>query len=123
MTDHPRPPANLEGYVDVLGVDLTVELLMQLGGSEVYFAEDPKGKGMVERIVGREKAAALSGLSSSLSRRVPTGNRWCAQVLRSKGLPVAEIARRLRVTDTTVRSYLKSGSAKDVPDTRQLPLF
>lgn len=116
----PPPPAHVAAYVEILGVDLAVELFVKLGGSEVYFAENPKGNGMVEKIVGKENTAALAGLSDSPSRRVPSPNRWLAQVLASRGLPVAEISRRLRKTDVTVRSYLR-GQTRDDP--RQIQLF
>ncbi|MGB3408607.1 MAG: helix-turn-helix domain-containing protein [Jannaschia sp.] len=123
MSKLPAPPAHLAGYVEVLGVDGTVELLLRLGGSEVYFAHNPKGRGALAKLVGVEKAAALAEQSVSLSRRIPTGKPWLAKVLSSKGLTVAEIARRLHVTDVTVRSYLKQGGDGPPADSRQLPLF
>ncbi len=103
---YPRPPAQVEPYVRVLGADLAVEFLLTFGGAELTLSKDPKGKGRLERLVGYERAKALADLDHQLQRRVPIGNPWIATYLAWKGHSVAEIARRLRVTDVTVRSYL-----------------
>lgn len=119
----PRPPAQVAPYVEVLGVDGAVEFLLTFGGAELYVAANPKGRGKVERIFGLEKAAALAAMVERLPRRVPTAKPWLAQVLRSRGLPVAEIARRLHATDVSVRAWLRKAELGDAPDTRQLRLF
>lgn len=119
----PRPPAQVQVYVDVLGVEGAVEFLLTFGGAELYVAANPKGRGMVERQFGAEKAAALAALVDRLPRRVPTAKPWIAQVLRTQGLPVAEIARRLHATDVSVRAWLRKADLGDGPDSRQLRLF
>lgn len=116
----PAPPAHVAEYVDVLGVDLAVELFLTLGGSEVYFPAAPQGRGKLEAVVGAELAATLADLSPSLTRRIPIPKQWIAQVLSGKGLPVAEIARRLHVSDVTVRRHLTDRRGRD---DRQLPLL
>ncbi len=98
--------ARQEPYVRVLGADLAVEFLLTFGGAELYLSKDPKGKGRLERLVGYERAKALADLDHQLQRRVPIGNPWIVTYLSWKGHSVAEIARRLRVTDVTVRRYL-----------------
>lgn len=119
----PRPPAQVQPYVEVLGVDGAVEFLLTFGGAELYVAANPKGRGKVERIFGMDKAAALAAMVERLPRRVPTAKPWIAQVLRTRGLPVAEIARRLHATDVSVRAWLRKADLGDAPDTRQLRLF
>ncbi|GIT85427.1 helix-turn-helix domain-containing protein [Roseobacter sp. OBYS 0001] len=116
------PPANVKPYVDILGEDLAVEFLLNFGGAELYMPTNPGGGSRVAKFVGLEKARALAEASTSLKARVPTPRRWIAQALRSKGLPVAEIARRLHVSDVTVRKYI-ADVRSDPGDPRQLPLL
>jgi DNA-binding transcriptional regulator YiaG len=109
-------PANLEPYVRVLGVDLAIMFLTEFGGAELYLARQPKGRSRVAKLIGTERAALLAEAAEHLPRRVPLGKRWIAQVYRERGLSTAEIARRLRTSDVTVRGWLKP------PDRRQLSL-
>lgn len=122
-----RPPAHLEAYVEILGEDLAVEFLMAFGGAELYLARNPSAGGRLAQVVGPEKAAELAAAADGmrLPRRVPTGKDWIARVLSGKGLPVAEIARRLHTTDVTVRSYLYNKPSRKLGkrDDRQLPLI
>jgi hypothetical protein len=113
----------VQAYVDVLGVDGAVEFLLTFGGAELYVAANPKGRGKVERQFGAEKAAALAAIVDRLPRRVPTAKPWIAQVLRTQGLSVAEIARRLHATDVSVRGWLRKAELGEAPDSRQLRLF
>lgn len=107
----PRPPANLAPWVEVLGADLAVNLFLTFGGCEVYLAPGSPGRGALANLVGKDRMQALAthaGLPVGKSR-VPLANRWLAAALDWQGHPVAEIARRLRVTDATVRRYLAEG--------------
>ena len=77
------------------------------------------------QLVGVDKAAALALAAEHLPRRVPLAKPWLAGVLRAKGLPVAEIARRMRTTDVSVRGHLSRAAASEaeaVPPA-QLRLF
>lgn len=118
----PRPPAHIEAYVEILGPEGAFEFLMQFGGAELYLASSPKRSRLVETI-GAQKAADLAAEAHRLPARVPVAKRWLAQVLKSKGLSNAEIARKLHVTDVTVRSYLKGCDTNGNFDPRQLPLL
>lgn len=117
-----RTPAHIAGYVDVLGTDDAVEFLLTFGGAELYLAETPTERSQVVQVIGMERATALAKVASDrdMPRRVPTAKPWLAAVLWQKGLPVAKIARRLHVSDVTVRSYLKRLKPSD---DRQLPLI
>lgn len=121
MTGTPPPPAHIAPYVHVLGPELAVRFLLSFGGAELYLAANPKGRSRVAGLVGVEKAAALAG--EFLPRRVPTAKPWIATVWRSQGLPVAEIARRLHVSDVTVRNWLRRAAPVAAPETRQMRLF
>jgi hypothetical protein len=117
-----RPPAHVAPYVEVLGPDLAVDLLSELGGSEVYLPAVPAGGSRIAEIVGLERLRALIDRVGPGKRRVPLAKPWIAQVLRARGLPVAAIARRLSVSDVTVRSYLQDPGAGR-HDPRQRSLF
>lgn len=123
MTALPQPPAHVAPYVGVLGIDGTVEFLLTFGGAELYLAANPKGRGRLAAAVGVEKAAALASAAEHLPRRVPTAKPWIAQVLRTQGLTVAEIARKLHSSDVAVRRWLKSTEPPAATDPRQLRLF
>lgn len=120
---NPRPPAQIQPYVDVLGAEGTVEFLLTFGGSELSLRNNPR-HGQLAKLVGQQKAAELAEAAAHLPRRVPLAKPWLAQQLREKGLSVAEIARTLHVSDVSVRAYLKSrGVPRKPPDPDQYSLF
>lgn len=120
----PEPPAHLEPYVRILGVEDAVLFFMTFGGAELALAADPRRSKLVE-VLGIEKARALAeeDAQRGLPRRVPLGKPWVASVLRSTGLPVAEIGRRMHATDVTVRKWLKRVEQPVIDDPRQPRLF
>lgn len=104
---YPRPTAQIAPYVEILGVDLTIDFLLAFGGAELCIPADPKGKGQLEALIGYDRAKRLGENLHRLQRRVPLAKRWTAQVLRAKGYSVNDIARRLHVSDVSVRKWLK----------------
>lgn len=119
MTRLPPAPAHVAPYVEALGPARAVEFLLRYGGAEMYVAATPSERGRVAREMGWDTAEALSQVADRLPRRVPTAKRWVARCLSAQGLRVAEIARRLHVSDVTVRKYL----ASERDDPRQFPLI
>lgn len=115
------PPAQIASYVDVLGQDLAVQFILAFGGAEIYIPRDPQNRSRVAAVIGQEMTARLAQRADQLPRRVPTAKPWLAAVMRAQGMPVAEIARRLHVTDVTVRAMLKRTAASGDP--RQMTLF
>lgn len=104
----PKPTAQVEPYFEVLGPELTVDFLLQFGGAELHFAQDPKGRSAVEKLIGTERAKALAeSRNRALQKRVPLAKRWLAQMLHWQGHCGADIARTLRATDVSVRGWLK----------------
>lgn len=120
-----RVPAQISTYVDILGVDGTLTFLLAFGGAELYIAANPKRRSSLVKVVGFENAIALAKVSAKLQARVPTSKPWIAAVLKSKGLSVAQIARKLHSSDVAVRGWLKTAGAAQAVDRRQpmLPLF
>jgi hypothetical protein len=123
MTNSPRPPAHVEAFVRVLGTEGAIEFLLAFGGAELYLPEVPTPKSKLVQLVGLEKARALVDASAYLPRRIPTAKPWIAAVWASQSVAKAEIARRLHVTDVTVRSWLSKSEATVKRDPRQSSLF
>lgn len=107
----PRPPAQALPYVEALGADLAVTFLLTYGGAEMTLSATPAGAAHVA-MIGPERAAALAAQADRLPKRVPLANRWLAKMLAWQGASTAEIARRLRVSDSTVRAYLRDGRVR-----------
>ena len=130
MTDvpqplYPRPPAHVAPFVEVLGVDLAIEYFIEFGGTPVYLAKNPAGRSEVEALIGAEAVRALRDHPYQLPARCPLPKKWMAQVLYAKGLPVLQIARKLKTTDVAVRrniADIRSDRANRRAD-RQLNLF
>jgi hypothetical protein len=106
----PRPTAQVEAYVEALGPDLAVAFLLEFGGAEMTVSESPNGRSAHEAFIGPETAARLSAIKDKLQRRVPLAKAWLAAMLQWQGLSTAAIARKLRMSDTSVRRMLKERS-------------
>jgi hypothetical protein len=61
-----------------------------------------------ESLLGYDKAKALSSIAHRLPRRVPLAKHWLSQMLDWQGNSTAQIARTLRVSDVSVRRWLKA---------------
>lgn len=122
MTEPLRPPAQIEPFVRVLGIDDTIKFIEEFGGVEIYIARNPTARSRIVKLLGREKAEALARLAEAgeWPARIPLVKPWVAAVLKARGLPVSDIARILRTTDVTVRKYL---SPAPEADPRQPRLF
>lgn len=101
----PRPTAQVAAYVEVLGVDLAMDFILQFGGAPLYLSADPKRESEVKNLLGYDKLKALAA-RPNLQSRIPLAKRWLAQMLDWKGHSNASICRILRVSDNTVRNYL-----------------
>ncbi len=55
---------------------------------------------------GRESVEALANLAT-LPRRIPPAKPWRATHFHAPGLPIARIARKLRISDVAVRTCLR----------------
>ena len=104
---YPRAPAHVEPFVAALGPALTIRFLIAFGGAELHIADRPRARSAWAAFVGPEAAQRLADRAHLLPRRVPLGNPWLARCLAAEGHPTAEIARRLRASDTAVRGWLR----------------
>lgn len=89
--------------MQVLGTDLAIEFLLRFGGAEIYIPSSPGSRSRVVDLLGEEKTRALAAMDYLLQRRVPLANDWIIACLHAKGVPAAEIARRTRCSDVSVR--------------------
>ena len=117
---YPRPPAQVAPFVEVLGASAAMTSLMTFGGAELYLARAPQSRSGVAQREGLDRARALAEMAEArgLPARIPTAKPWLARCLFSEGLAKAEIARKLHVSDVTVRKWL--AGAED-PDGREDP--
>jgi hypothetical protein len=104
--NYPLPTAQVAPYVDVLGTPLAIKFLILFGGAQVGLSQSPRGDGLVSRIIGKEHESALGQKLGSKVNRVPLASKWLALCLRAEGETTAEIARRLRVSDVSVRRWM-----------------
>lgn len=115
MTD--PVPANLQGYVQVLGIEGTIALVERFGGARLYLPRTPQADGPLAQALGLEAAQRLGqAMGGGEAVKIPLAKKWLARHYRGLGWSVARIARHLRCSDTTVYGYLAD-------DGSQLDLF
>lgn len=125
----PRPTAQVQPFVDALGIDGAVTFVLAFGGAELYLPQNPRPDSKLVQAMGMEAARALGAMAQRVMvpDRIPTAKPWLARVLRARGLPKAEIARILHVTDFTVRRWIAGhggeGAATRPASTDQFSLF
>jgi hypothetical protein len=115
-----RPPAHVAPFVEALGEEGAVRLILELGGAYQHWAAAPREDSPVVRLVGMAAARRLAELD--LPRKVPTARPWIAQVLRTRGLTANEIARQLHASYSSVQRWL-SVAPEPGGDDRQGDLF
>lgn len=106
-------PAELALYVEELGAGLAIELFLTMGGADCYFAVQPQPGSAISTLIGTEGVSRIahrlkaSGRRESTRVRVPLAKSWVARYLYAEGWTIADIARRVRVSDVTVKTYLR----------------
>jgi hypothetical protein len=104
----PRPTAQVAPYVEALGPDLALSLILHFGGADLYIPEKPTNASELVAVIGFDGVQKLQAVRDRLQYRVPVANRWAARIMAWQGLSNAAIARRLRVTTTSVRLWLNN---------------
>jgi hypothetical protein len=93
------------------GPDLAAAFLLRFGGAELILSDAPCEDGALAALVGLDNARAL-GQPRSAPRRIPRALPWLTGYLRSRGYPLAEIARTLHVSDVSIRRWLKQAEER-----------
>lgn len=114
-------PAHLAIFVDTLGEEDAVAFLLAFGGGRLNIGAQLQVNNPIVQELGLEVAQKLAAVSDRLPADIPLGKKWIAQVLRSKGLSIAKIARKLHQTEATVRRHLSH--VHDPNNLKQLDLF
>ncbi|PRD42365.1 hypothetical protein C5748_16365 [Phyllobacterium phragmitis] len=92
-----------------MGLEVAVTFLINFGGSALSFSGKATPGNQIVRLIGIEATQALYDRFEGVSiYRIPVAKKFLARYFRSCNLSNSEIARILRVTDTSVRSYLMS---------------
>ena len=130
MTNRPyhstRPPAHVQPFYEVLGEADTIRFLLSFGGAVLYRTVAPAGRSKLADMFGVDVARALAVATEHAPARIPTAKPWIAQVWSAQGVAVNEIARRLHVSDVSVRGWLKRAVKEGVEagdEPRQLRLI
>lgn len=103
---YPKPTAQVEPYVDVLGTELAIEFLLTFGGAPLYIPENPGEKPELVAVIGVDRTRALAAQKHRLQARVPLAKHWLIRCLHARGLPVLRIARKRHMSDVSVRRVL-----------------
>lgn len=114
MNQPAKIPAHVQRFVDVLGVDLTVKFLLELGGSPIYLPENTTHSttlnghdcSLLVNTVGREMALALGKEFGRGLIEVPLAKPFVANHLFRAGAEILEIARLLHVSAVSVRRWV-----------------
>lgn len=100
-------PAHVQPYVEVLGLDLAVTLLLEFGGAPLYLPDSrARADSRIVQVLGKEKAIALGKRIGRGLVKVPLAKPFIAAYYLSQGMAVVEIARQLRVDLRTVQRWL-----------------
>ena len=102
----PRPTAQVAPFVQAFGLDGAIRFLLAFGGAQLDVLRNPRDSNQLVQMFGREAVAELAGLPT-LPRRIPLAKPWLAAHFHAHGLSIAQIARKLRISDTSVRTYLR----------------
>ncbi len=102
----PPPTAQIAPIVQVLGIEDAIRFILAFGGSIVDIRSNPRDSNEMVQMFGREAVEALAALTT-LPRRIPLAKPWLATYFHSQGLSIAQIARKLRISDVSVRNHLR----------------
>lgn len=105
-----KVPANLEPFINTLGFDKGIEFLLRFGGAAMYLPKKPQsgGRSMASSLLTADEIIALSKAIDREHLRIPVAKKFIVAYLHGRGVSVGEIARKLHMTDVTVRKYLKT---------------
>lgn len=123
MADAPRTPAQVAVYVEALGEEDAIDFLLRFGGADLTIPKSPHFRTELRQALGQRKTEALCAVRDRIPKRIPTAKPWIAQRLRAKNLPVSAIARKLHVSDVSVRRWLNQRGMSGRADPRQGTLF
>lgn len=100
-------PAHVQPYVEVLGLDLAVTLLLEFGGAPLYLPDSrARSDSRIVQTIGKDNAMALGRKLGRGLVKVPLAKPFIAAYYLHQGMAVVEIARQLRADLRTVQRWL-----------------
>lgn len=97
-----------------LGMEGFVRLCQELGGLRIYVPYTLKDDSELVDVLGRELAEKFARRFAPATIRVPLAKRDRALHFRAQGLSDPQIARKLKITESGVKSLFKR--EQDLPD-------
>lgn len=113
-----RLPAGLRQIAEVAGIEIAVKLAIAVAPERLHVPKRAHGS-RLEAIVGREAAEKIVAAFGGERIDIPLGKRALALHLLGQGVPVAKVAKLLKMARRSVQ-YLKNGSGN--PDQLAFPL-
>ena len=89
------------------GYELAMDFLLTFGGAGLSVSPAPNGSSQYEALIGPDKAKQLGAQAHRLAREVPLAKRWLTAMLHWQGRSKADIARTLRISQVSVRKWLR----------------
>jgi len=118
----PPPPAELAWIADVVGPEATLALVKAFGGTRLYISSTVQPDGEFAQAIGVSAAQAAARAWGGDRPRIPLARPWLARCLQAEGRTNREIARELRVAETSVPDLLYGRrQSRDNRDVRGLP--
>lgn len=90
-----------------LGMDGFVQLCQELGGLRIYVPYRLKDDSELVQVLGRELAEKFVRKFAPATIRVPLAKRVRALHFRAQGLSDPQIARKMKITESGVKSLFK----------------
>lgn len=104
-----KVPAHIEGYMEILGEDLTMKFLLRFGGSVTYLpATTSRQDSAITEAIGTELAVKLGQRVGPGLVNIPLAKEWIARnMFYNKGLKINQICTKLHMSQPTIRKYIK----------------
>lgn len=114
------PPAEIAWLVQILGEDGALRLIEEAGGTRVYVSSKPDASSSLSLMIGLEGAQRMAeGLlahkAGGIYVKVPLMRAWRIRLYRSRRYTVRDIARALRVSESTVEKHLAAAEMTNQP--------
>jgi len=103
----PKPPAHVAVFSDLIGVELTIDFLMEFGGARCHIPKRPNNDHEMVLVIGRENVELLANCPD-IPDRIPLAKPWLSRCFRARGDKIVNIARKLKTSDGNVAKWTKS---------------
>jgi hypothetical protein len=102
----PPPPAEIAEITDVIGAEAALRLVRAYGGTRLHVPRLVNQGHDLALTIGLDAARRLADAWGGLRPRIPLARWWQARCLEAEGRTHREIARELRVAETSVPDLL-----------------